>query len=230
VSKIVSIHQPQYLPWPGFFHKIGKSDCFVFLDTAQFEKGGFQNRNRIRRPDSWMWLTVPIKSKGRFKQKICEVEINYSVSWQERHLNSIKMNYARAPFFCDLEEYFKKIYSSRWKYLMDLNVRLIQFFLKYLKINTPFYYESKLKTTQKNTDRIIEICEKLGADTYLSGVGARAYLDEEKFRRARIKLIYQDFKYPVYKQCFGTNFIPNLSIIDLIFNCGKKSRELLFKE
>ncbi len=227
---IVSVHQPHYLPWPGFFHKVGKSDCFVFLDRVQYERRGFQNRNKIRRPNSWMWLTVPVKNKGLFEQKICEVEIDYTYDWRQKHLKSIKMNYARAPFFCDLEKYFKKIYSSRWQYLMDLNVHLIQFFLKYLEINTPIYYESKLKTTQKNTDRIIEICEKLGADTYLSGVGARAYLDEEKFRQARIKLIYQDFKYPVYKQCFGTNFIPNLSIIDLIFNCGKKSRELLFKE
>lgn len=230
MSKIVSVHQPQYLPWPGFFHKVGKSDYFVFLDTVQFEKGGFQNRNRIRRPHDWIWLTVPIKSKGRFKQKISEVKIDYAINWQRKHLNSIKMNYARAPFFCNLEKYFKKIYSSRWQYLRALNVHLIQFFLKHLKINTPLYYESKLKTTQKNTDRIIEICEKLGADTYLSGVGGRAYLDEDKFRKAHIKLIYQNFKYPVYKQCFGTNFIPNLSIIDLIFNCGKKSRDLLFKE
>jgi hypothetical protein len=224
------VHQPQYLPWPGFFHKVGKSECFVFLDTVQFKKGDFQNRNRIRRPNSWIWLTVPVRNKGRFKQKICEVEIDNKLNWQRKHLLSMRINYGRSPYFRDLEKFFEKVYNSSWKYLIDLNVYLIEFFLKYLEIDTPIYYESKLKTTRKSTERIIEICQKVGADTYLSGRGGKAYLDESKLKQAKIKVIYQEFKYPVYKQRFNDNFIPDLSIVDLIFNCGKKSKELIFKE
>lgn len=227
---IISVHQPHYLPWPGFFHKVGRSDGFVFLDTVQYEKRDFQNRNKIRQYNKWNWLTVPVKNKGRFTQKICEVEIDDTINWQKKHLNSIRMNYSRAPYFDDLKDYFEETYSKKWHYLVDLNFHFIKFFLEYLEITTPIYFESKLKTTKTNTERIIEICKIQGADTYLSGIGAKAYLDEDKLKYAGIKLIYQDFKCPQYKQFVDTNFIPDLSIIDLLLNCGKKSKEYIFGE
>jgi len=228
---IVSVHQPQYLPWLGFFHKIIKSDCFVFLDKVQYKHREFQNRNKIRTKDGWMWLTVPVVTKGLGRQNISEVSIDNSFVWQESHFRSLRAWYGNAVFFKDYISFFEDVYTRRkWDKLVELNVYITKYFLKELKIDKPVYFEKNLGTTKTATDRIIEICKKLNADTYLSGEGGKDYLEEEKFNQEGIGLAYQNFTHPAYNQCFArkeSEFIPYMSAIDLLFNEGPKSGEML---
>ena len=227
---ILSVHQPQYIPWLGYFHKIAKSDCFVFLDRVQYKPREFQNRNKIRTKEGWIWLSVPVLCKGRYRQSIYDVLIDNGFPWARKHLMSLKSWYARAEFFDAHFPFFQQVYTKNWEKLIDLNIAIINYLLNQLNISTPVYFESKLDIGQTKTSRIIEICQKLKAGTYLSGAGAKAYLEEEKFVQAGIKLIYQDFLHPVYRQQFclvDKDFIPFMSTLDLLFNEGPKSREIL---
>lgn len=228
---ILSVHQPQYIPWLGFFDKIAKSSAFVFLDKAQYKGGEFQNRNKIRTKAGWSWLTVPVVSKGRGRQSIDSCLIDNSFPWRRQHLKAIKSWYAKAAFFKGHIGFLEDFYSRDWERLVDLNLRLIDYALKELAISTPVYYESALNITAAKTKRIIELCKVLNADTYLSGVGAKAYLEEGLFAQAGIKLAYQDFTHPVYQQQFISTqapFQPFMSVLDLLLNEGEKAKEILF--
>jgi len=218
---ILSVHQPQYLPWLGYFDKIAKSDCFVFLDCVQYKKREFQNRNKIRTRDGWIWLTVPVISKSKGFQLINEVLINNSIGWQNKHLKSIICCYKNAKYFNEHIGFFENIYNKKFEKLIDINLAIIYYLLEQFSIKTKIFFESSLSISTKKTQRIIDICKKLNADTYLSGIGGKDYLDEELFEKENIKLIYQDFKHPVYKQCYEP-FIPYMSAIDFLFNCGKE--------
>ncbi len=223
---IISVHQPQYLPWLGYFDKISRSDCFVFLDNVQYKEREFQNRNKIRTDKGWIWLSVPVISQGQGRQNISEVRIDNEIPWPRKHLGSIRTAYASAEYF---KEYFpglEEVLNRKWEYLKDLNIELIRFILKVLSISTPISFESDLKITTVRTERIIDICKKLKADTYFSGSGGKEYLDESLFVQGNLKLFYQDFKHPKYRQCYEP-FEPYMSIIDLIFNYGKKAKEIL---
>lgn len=230
---LLSVHQPQYIPWLGYFDKIDKSDCFVFLDQVQYKHREYQNRNKIRTKDGWGWLTVPVVSKGLGRQKICDVKIQNDSVWQKKHWASLKNCYNKAPFFKKHYHFFESVYSVKWQRLIDLNIHIIKYLLKELEIKTPFYYESKIGTSSQGTDRIIEICNRLKADNYLSGRGGRAYLEEEKFSQAGIKLHYQDFTHSTYHQLYAKgngSFLPNMSAVDLLFNEGEKSTNVLRAE
>jgi hypothetical protein len=224
---IVSAHQPQYIPWLGYFDKIAKSDRFVFLDNVQYKEREFQNRNKIRTKDGSIWLTVPVISKGEGRQNIRDVKIDNELAWQRKHLGSLRSAYASANFFNDYYPFFEEILARDWIFLKDLNIEIIRFILKELSISTPIAFESELKVITASSQRIVDICKNLEADTYLSGSGGRDYLDEKLFARENIKLLYQDFKHPGYKQCFQP-FEPFMSTVDLLFNHGKDSREILF--
>jgi len=227
---ILSVHQPQYIPWLGYFDKIAKSDCFVFLDDVQYKPREYQNRNKIRTSTGDTWLTVPVISKGLGRQKISDVAIDNELDWCKQHLMSIKSCYGHAEFFGDYFPFFENTYAQEWEKLSDLNLRIINFVLKELAVTTPLYFESKLDIIKTKTDRIIEICKKMNADTYLSGSGGRKYLEEGKFSEAGIKLIYQEYAHPVYRQLFmnkNSDFIPHMSIIDLLFNEGRGSLKIL---
>ncbi len=227
---IVSVHQPQYLPWLGYFDKIDKSDCFVFLDTVQYKIREFQNRNKIRIKDKWIWLTVPVKTKGEFRQRICDIEIDKERDWASRHKKSLTAWYGQAPFFEAYFPFFESVFTKKWEKLADLNIHVIKYILKQLKIDTPLYFESEIGTTKKSTERIIEICRKLNADTYLSGIGGRDYLKEDEFKKVGIRLIYQQFNHPPYHQQYLSDnqpFEPYMSVVDLLFNEGPKSIDII---
>ena len=227
---ILSVHQPQYIPWLGYFDKIDRSNCFVFLDNVKYKPREYQNRNKICTKDGWIWLTVPIISKGLERQKICDVKIDNDSGWQRRHAGSLRACYGRARFFKDHFSFFEDVYTRRWEKLVDLNIYIIKCLVKELKIETHLYYESEIGTSSQGTDRIIEICRKLKADTYLSGIGGRDYLEEEKFAQEGIKLEYQNFVHPVYRQRDTKgkhSFLPYMSAIDLLFNEGGKSINIL---
>ncbi len=223
---IISVHQPQYLPWLGFFDKIQRSDCFVFLDNVQYKKREFQNRNKIRTKDGWIWLTVPVVTKGLYTQKIKEVMIDNSLGWSSNHLKSIRLNYIHSPFFKAYFDFFEKLYSRQWVKLVDLNIYIIREICKFLGIDKEIHLESDLNISSQKTERIIDISKALKADSYLSGEGGRSYLDEAEFSKANIKLIYQGFSHPEYEQSYES-FIPYMSIIDLLFNKGKESLVIL---
>ena len=222
----VAVQQPQYIPWLGYFHKIASSDLFVLLDTVQYKKREFQNRNRIKTPSGPLWLTIPVLSKGHHLQKINEVKIDNQERWREIHLHSLERNYARAPYFKKYSDFLDEIYKREWTHLSEINIATIKYLVKALEINTPIILESKIGTNKTSTARVIEICQSVGADIYLSGQGGKDYIDENLFARSGIKLEYQEFVHPVYPQLHDS-FIPYLSALDLLFNCGPEARLIL---
>ena len=224
---IVSIHQPNFLPWAGYFYKVAESDVFVFLDTVQYSKNSLINRNRIKTPQGPLWLTVPVSY--RHPQSIREVEINNAADWRKKHLKTLEMNYRKSPCFEEIYPGIADVYRSEdWRNLSRLNIRLASHVLEYLEIPTRTVIASNLAVSGKSTELLVNIIKKLGGDTYLSGFGGAKYQDEDLFTRDGIELRYYDFKSPVYPQPWG-EFEANLSIIDLLFNCGKESRKILLQ-
>lgn len=224
----VAIHQPQYLPWVGYFDKMDQADCFVILDDVQFKKNEWQNRNRIKAASGWQWLTVPVLH--RFPQRILEVEINNAEPWARKHLNALVVNYGAAPFFQAHRPFFEEVYHREWTRLADLNLAILDYLGKALGIQTEIVLASPLALPDPDepTERLVAICQGLEADSYLSGAGGRDYLDLGRFEKAGIRVVFQTFQCPTYPQRFGA-FIPNLSVVDLLFNCGERSLETLRK-
>jgi len=224
---IVAIHQPQYLPWLGYFDKIDRSDAFVFLDNVQFKKNEWQNRNKIKTSENWQWITVPVIHK--FGQEICEVKINNTVTWGKKHLNTIITNYSKAPFFREHVEFFEKTFARKWQYLADINIHVIQYLTEALGISyKKFVRASEYALSEEPTERLTDICKQMKGDAYLSGKDGANYLDLDKFEKEGIQVIFQDYKHPQYPQLYG-NFTPYLSVIDLLFNCGPESLSILRK-
>ncbi len=231
-------HQPNYLPYLGFFHKIALADLYLVVDTTQFVKRGpfgWIHRNKIRVPhgqggDGWAWLSLPVKTSGKFEQPIIECELDERVPWRRKHWRSIEQQYAKAPHWQLYAPRFAAIYEREWTHLSPLAEALIREVLDCLEIRTPVRRLSELGVTGKAGDLIVEFCRALGADRYLSGVHGKDYLDPEVFRRAGIELVFQEFHHPVYPQIHGGEFVPNLSALDLLFNCGPESRKILLSQ
>lgn len=223
---ICAIHQPNYLPYPGFFDKILKSDVFIIYDTAQFRKNNFQNRNRVCSPDGWQWLTVPVKHS--FGQMIKEVEIENPVKALKSNWMKLQTLYGKAPYFKQYRSTFEAIYSSNYGELAKLNYDLITAICSILDLNPKFIKSSALGETEtKRTEALIEMCKKVGADAYISGKSGKNYLDIDLFKKSGINITFQNFEQPVYKQFNNNVFQPEMSIIDLIFNCGSSSIKFL---
>jgi hypothetical protein len=225
----VGILQPGYLPWLGFFEQVYRCDVFVLYDDVQFDKNSWRNRNRIKTPDGPLWLTVPVSHRGHTSQTLLETKISEKKRWRRKHLNSIKTYYGKAPYFDRYIEDLTRFYQQEWSYLVDLDIALINYFLKELGITTPILRSSELGISGKKTDRLIAICKSLGATAFYEGAAGRNYIEEEKFRQAGIELEYQDYQHPVYPQLYG-EFIPYLSVIDLMFNCGNESLKIIIGE
>lgn len=227
---VVSCHQPNYLPWIGYFAKMRESDVFVLLDSVQFPRGvckgtSWVNRNRIKTSDGELWLSVPVKKKGRGLQIIKDVEIENIHKWRENHLLSLFHFYKKAPYFNEYIKGFERIYKKRWDKLVDLNLVLITQISKWLGIKAKVVCSSSLGLNSNKSRMLIDICKKLGADTYISGIGGNKYLDLSAFSDAGITVKHYHFDSHPYPQFWG-DFIPNLSIVDLLFNCGKRGFEI----
>jgi len=223
---IAAIHQLQY--WPGlrFFAKMRAADLFIYLDDVQFEKREFQNRNRIRTPRGWQYLTAPVVSKGRFSQKINEVELDNPADWLKDHLQAVKQNYARAPFFKQYLPAIEELYSRDYRLLADLAIATMDLLKDAFGIKTPVKFSSEFKIDEVSSARLAKLCAAAGADGYLSGAGAKAYLDPGVFSFAGIKLSWQEFSPRPYPQAFP-GFEPDMSAVDLLLNCGPRSAEFL---
>jgi hypothetical protein len=222
----VVILQPSYLPWLGFFDQLNRCDCFVIYDDVQYTRRDWRNRNRILTPQGLQWLTVPVLNKGRYHQPIAEAAIDYSQHWIRKHLTAIKLGYQHAPFFADYYPTLEQILTRAPQLLLDLNVSLIRQLAAWLGITTPLQYASPLQAQGSSTARLIDICHKLNATHYLTGNAANAYLDLAAFEAANIVVEYQNYTHPVYAQ-LSSEFIPFLSIIDLLFNHGPRSLAIL---
>lgn len=216
---VVAIHQPNYIPWTGYFYKIYNSDIFVFLDDVQYIRRGFINRNRIKTHQGVSWLTVPVENKGNYGCDINQIKIINDPDWKENHLRSIETNYKRSDYFNDFYDILKDCIMANHDRLSDLNIDIIKNICKYLNIKTEMVLSSGLNINAAGTDRLISICKALGADEYLSGSGGAKYQDEKMYEENSIHLVYSDFHENHYKQLWG-DFTGNLSIIDYIFNCG----------
>lgn len=213
---ILSAHQPQYLPYLGFWNKLFNSDVHIILDDVEFTRGAFINRNKIKTSKGSEWLTIPVK---RTNCKISELKIANSI-WKIKHLKSLKANYSRSKYFENYIKYFENFYSKNLENVSEIDVMLIKDISEIFKIKTKIVVCSDIDVEGSGTVRLVNLCKILKCNTYLSGIGGKNYLDECLFDSSEIKLVYQDFKHPAYHQLFG-GFIPNLSIVDALFNCGK---------
>jgi hypothetical protein len=224
---IVAIHQPHYLPWLRYLHKIALCDVFVLLDDAQYTKNGWQNRNRIKGPNGALLLTVPLHAAAF--RPIGEVEINPQTAWREKHWRSIVQSYGKARYFHQHRETFERIYASEWGSLAALNLGLLRALTQAFGISTQVVASSDLGIPGQGTDRLVGLCRRLGASHYLTGAFAVGHhLDAESFTDAGITLSVQAWVCPGYQQQFPhLGFIPELSAIDLLFNEGPRSFEIL---
>ncbi|MBU3635539.1 WbqC family protein [Polynucleobacter sp. es-GGE-1] len=223
----IAIMQPTYLPWLGYFGLMKSVNKFVILDNVQFSKRSWQQRNRIKTRNGESWLTVPVKNSGIREQLIYEVEIDYSNKFPINHIKSIQQNYSKHKFYCEYKEELACIYNANYKYLIDLNMALINFFRKILFIDCEIIYSSTLGCEGRNADLLAKICKKLLATKYISPPGSKDYLSKSNsFELAGIPVEYFQYSHPQYSQLYE-DFIPYLSTLDLIFNCGIDSANII---
>jgi hypothetical protein len=202
-----------------------QADVFCYLDNVQYKKNEWQNRNRIKTAQNWQWITVPVCY--RFPQKINEVEINNRDKWQKKHLQALVTNYSKAPYFDDYFSTLKNCFNRDWKWLSELNVFLIEHIRGFFGLEQkPTALASSLSLRDDPTDRLIDICKSVGADAYLSGRDGETYMNLDRFEANNIEVIFQEFHHPVYPQLFD-EFQSHLSVIDLLFNCGPESVEII---
>jgi len=204
-----TIHQPVYLPWLGYFHKMAQGDIHVFLDDAQYSKNNLFNRNVIPAFTGELWLTVPVKYKGNSTAAIREIKIDNTQKWRKKHWQTIRHIYGKAPFWKTYGGLFEKIYQRDWEFLADLNMELAKLLAGLFGIKVKFIRSSGLGAAGVKNERLINICRAVGADVYISGAGARAYMDESLFLARGIKVQYQQFSHP-----------SRLSAVDFLFKCG----------
>ncbi|MBI5326779.1 MAG: WbqC family protein [Deltaproteobacteria bacterium] len=214
----IAIHQPQFMPWLGYFDKMDKVDVFVLLDNVQFKKNEFQNRNKIKTANNWIWFTVPVNFS--FGDTISGIRIDNRHDWQKKHLHAIQTNYGKAPFFKEHQPALEELYKNEYTLLSPLNVYTINLIKTLFSIETKIVMASSIPNlSQDPTERLLDICRYFNADTYLAGAGGKGYMECERFKNAGIKLLFQHFVHPEYKQLYGA-FEPFMSAIDFIFNAG----------
>lgn len=226
---IVSIHQPNYMPWLGFFDKIASSDIFVIFDDVQFPRGKnhFGHRNLIKTNAGSKWLTVPLVNKNEFKN-FNQVEINYN-GWNSEHLRLIEVFYKKSPFFNLYFNDLKYILENNYTSLAGMNIVLIKYFMKCLGLTTTIMLSSEICPENLfGSDKIFYILNELKATTYVtgSGPGSLRYIDENAFKNKNIELIWQHYEHPIYTQQYG-EFESYMSIIDLLFNEGPNSKNII---
>lgn len=225
---ILTAHQPVYLPWLGLFHKIALADAFCYFDDVQYQIKDFNGRNKVKTSNGCVWLTVPVKSKGYRDKKINEIEVDNSQNWSEKHWKTIFLNYKKAPYFNNYAVFFEETYKREWKYLSELNEYMLKWFLEQLDIRVKYSKASEMDFKGYKSELVLDMCKKLKADLYIFGALGKDYADEEKFKKENVKIYFQDYKHPVYSQLHG-KFEPFMSIIDLLFNCGPESKNVLME-
>jgi len=226
MSKTVVIHQPDFLPYLGFFHRLIHADLWVVLDDVQFLRKGWHNRDKIKTPAGEKWITVAVKKAER-TSNINKIFLSTQVDWRTSNMNLIIQNYKKAPYFNEISSYVEDFYKHACEKLIEFNLASIDMLLEIFGVDIPRIFASELKVEGEKNELMVNILRAVNSTTYLSGIGARNYFDPLPFEDAGINVLWQDFKHPVYPQMHGA-FIPYLSSIDLLFNCGiVQSRKIL---
>lgn len=226
---IVSISQPAYLPWLGYFNRVAKSDLSIVLDNVMIERSSktrFTNRNKIRTNAGAVWLTIPVKTAGLGQPLICDAELDEGQKWAEKHYRTIVQNYKKSPYYKMHEAWLEQFYNQHWSHLAPVLNESTSYLLESLGIDTPRVFSSKMQVEGKKSDLILNLCKHVGATTYLSGPFGREYLELNAFSDAGISVEFDDYEHPVYPQQHP-GFEPYMSIIDLLFNCGGDSLKIL---
>jgi len=224
---ILSGHQPNYWPYPGLIGKIMLSDSFVYVTKVQFEKKSWQKRNRIRTKEGWNYIQVPTITKGKFDQNICDVEIDNNNDWREKTLKTIQLLYGKAPFYKEYADFINDLYKKDWTMLSDMDIEIMNFILNDLGCETKIYYDKDYDFEGNKTAMLVDMCKKIGCDTYLSNLGSSAYVQIDEFTQAGLNHQYIDYTGVEYRQMFG-GFEPGLSILDMLMNCGReRTREIV---
>lgn len=225
---ILTAHQPVYLPWLGLFHKIYLAEKFCIFDIVQYQKKDYNNRNKIKTNSGPIWLSVPVESKDHLEKKICDIRI-IDNGWNRKHFKSIYLAYQKSPYF---EKYIEGVerllVHNHYDFLCDLNADMLRFFLDGLGIDRPVVKASDYDFSGQKSDLVLDMCVKLGAETYIFGAQGANYADRESFERKGIKIYFQDYHHPVYHQLHGA-FEPYMSALDLMFNEGPGSLEVLLR-
>ena len=229
MSLTLGVLQPGYIPWLGFFDLMRRVDVFVLYDDVQFDKHGWRNRNRIKTAHGLQWLTVPVFHSGREGQRIHDVEIDNQLPWARKHMRSIEQAYAHAPYVDRYYQDLEELLTRDWKLLLDLDVALIELFRGWLDLPSNVVRCSTLDVPGLRNERLLRLCEHFGATRYLTGNAARAYLDVPAFEARGIEVEWQSYLHPIYPQQHG-DFAINLSVVDLVLNCGPDSRAILAHE
>lgn len=212
---IITIHQPDFLPWLGFFDRWEKSDLYVILDDVQFIRRGWHHRDKIKAAQGIRWLTVPVLKKGRYDQLIKEVQIHDKGDWKQCFLNSVRAAYTKAPCFEPIYADIEKIIADRHRLLIELNLAFLHYCAEILDIKTPIVFSSKFNATAKGSERLVSLVKAVKGDIYLTGLGSKHYLDEDAFANEGISIVWQDFQHPVYPQ-LHSGFTERLSILDFL--------------
>ena len=227
-DKIVVIHQPDFMPYLGFFDRLLKAELYVVFDNVQYVRGSraWTSRDKIKTPKGEKWISVGIK-KAVYGAAINEVMLRQDSEGRTHHLNLIQENYRKTEYYQEILPYIMDLYSIPCEKMVDFNMSSIRMLMKLFDIQIEMVMASSLKAEGKSNELIVSIMKELGCSHYLSGTGAKDYFISDPYERAGIEVIWQEFKHPVYPQQFG-EFIPYLSSIDLLFNCGiEKSRKIL---
>jgi len=225
MSKTVVIHQPDFMPYLGFFHRLLKANEYVILDDVQFLRRGWHHRDKLKTQHGESWFTLGL-IKSSQDTKINEILLNRD-NWKEKHLSLFKQNYQKAKYFKEVFPFIEKLYQSEFEKMMDFNLASINMLMQLFDIQIVVKYSSKYLIKSKANELLVDILKRTNATHYLSGVGAKDYFNADPFEQANVKVIWQEFKHPTYPQLYG-EFIPYLSSIDLLFNCGiEESRKIL---
>lgn len=228
----IGIVQPSFIPWRGYFHIIQQCDIFAFYDDVQYERRSWRNRNIIKTATGKQWITVPVCTKGKFTEKVNEIKICDESNWRKKILNAIYLSYKKAPFFDKYYGWLAKEINKPWEYISDLNIHLTCEIGDKLGIRTKYIKTSEfnIPLQYKKIERILEICKRLKATRYITGPRAGDYIHTDaSFSELGIELKYQEYNYFPYPQLYG-GFEPNVSIIDLLFNCGDSSSKFIWRQ
>ena len=215
---LLSAHQPAYLPWLGYFEKIARADVFIYMDTVQFERNSYTNRNKIKGPNGAQMLTIPVCMKGHMEKVMKDMVIDEKTNWRRKHLNSIFCNYKKAPYFEQNFPKLERLYEDMTDNFSELVYSQLLFWLDELHINTKIVRLQDLNITSANSDLVLDMCRATGADQYLSGALGKDYLNTEKFAADGIKVFFQDYHCEPYPQLWDKEFLPAMGVVDLWMN------------
>lgn len=229
---IITIHQPEHLPWLGFFNKLSKAELFVILDHVQFEKNYFQNRNKIIGTNGVQYIGIPALTSGHMTGmiKTTEIALKTNANWRNKYINTIMLSYSKYPYFDEVFPILEKALKIDSKYVCDINIAIIKAFADKLGFHPQYVRSSELNVSGLKSELILNICKKVQATTYIAGPSGRDYLDMNSFKTNGIKVVFNDYKHPTYHQMKSKEFVPYMSSLDLFMNCGfEEGRKIIME-